>query len=91
MGGDDRASLRLTANPGILRVSLGLRMLAKNPGFMAVAVLTLALGIGASTAIFSVVEAFVLLAGGGLLLKSFWNALQVDPGFDSRRVVAAGT
>jgi len=32
----------------------------------------------------------MLLAGGGLLLKSFWNALQVDPGFDSSRVVAAG-
>ncbi|RPH35546.1 MAG: ABC transporter permease, partial [Chloroflexi bacterium] len=32
----------------------------------------------------------ILLAGGGLLLKSFWNALQVDPGFDSGRVVAAG-
>jgi putative ABC transport system permease protein len=73
-------------------VRYGFRSLQKSPGFTAISVLTLALGIGANTAIFSMVNALLLHPYNFRDLDRLvrvWEDRGIDEGYDARYIAAA--
>ena len=69
-----------------------LRIFTKSPGFTAVAVLTLAFGIGANTAVFSMVNALLLHPYNFPDLDRLvrvWETRGIEEGFDARWISAA--
>jgi hypothetical protein len=87
---DERRVNRLETLAADLR--FGLRTLRKSPGFAVLSVLTLALGIGANTAVFSMVNALLLHPYKFHDLDRLvrvWEYRGVDEGFDSRYAAAA--
>ncbi|HVV47625.1 MAG TPA: ABC transporter permease, partial [Bryobacteraceae bacterium] len=71
-----------TINPGLGDLRFGLRQLRLNPTFTAVAVISLALGIGANTAIFQLIDAIRLRT---IPVKDPQSLAYVDFAKDSRR------